>query len=281
MIFAAVIRISEFNESARCALESIVKCRHKFSQTIIVTNTIKNYGKQYECLNIVQCPSLKVDKVTSLCILEIPPHCSFVEKTIESIEKAIAKASFEHTIFHVPTIATFKLAWNKQPLYGLVLVSFVLQWLRQWWSGGTMYENDDIVARMVITRGSRRKIAKKTSYNVSKYIHDENAICAHTSVFRHFNAHLNYGLDWWVVYTAWLWICTSIFFALLMLGQIYFTTTMIGVSVMVTMLYAMVIQLFSNYYIRFAGKPIFLVLFPLYIVWFPFALFWYKHLKSK
>jgi len=279
MSFTAVIRISHFDESPSRALDSILDNAHKFGQTLIITTNKTIVNKKYSTLNIEQKPSLKVSDVTQPVIMEIPPNCRFTSSTIEKIETKIENSSFEKCVFHIPTIAVFRPPYLSWPLYGLLLVSYIIQWFRQWWDT-TMYETDDIVVKMIITKGSKRLIAKPNKYNVDTYIDDKTTILKQPDgIFRHFNTHRNYTLGWWVVWVTWLSVCVFFTLVLITSGQIHTRVIAIATTLSV-ILYTCIFQLFSYKYISVPGKIVFLICFPLYLMVFPYVVLWYR-LKLK
>ena len=281
MSFTAVIYITAFDESPTRALNSILDNESKFRQTLIITKKKTNIHKKYESLNIEQHPSLKVANVSGSCILEIPPNCSFTSSTIEKIETKIEKSSFEKFVFHVPTITTVEPTMFSWSFYGLFLVSHVLQWIRQWWDKG-MYERDDIVARLVITKGSTRFISKPNGYNVEQYIDDDTALVKQSNadfgyLFRHFNTHRNYGIYNWLMWIVMIFASIWVFFTYILVasGQIH-TNVLLFIGVSLTIIYTCIVQLLSYRYIHIPGKLVLMVCLPLYLLVFPYAVFWYR-----
>ena len=279
MSFTAVIRISEFDESPTRALDSILENKSKFAKVLIITTNKTTVNKKYTPLDIEQKPSLKVVDVPTGCVFEVPPGSKFTPSTIEKTEAKIETSSFEKTVFHIPTTTTVKPTPIYWSVYGFILVSHVLQWVRQWWDKG-MYERDDIVARLVITKGTKRVISTPNAYNVDTYIDDDSAtIVAKDGLFRHIKTHRNYGLGWWVLWTLWLSTCVFFTFVVIASGTIHPRVLAIAIRLIVVC-YSCILQLLSYKYIHIPGKVVFMACFPVYLMMFPFVVFYYR-LKIK
>jgi hypothetical protein len=301
MSIAAIIIISDWNESPRTAIKSVVSNRKYVKELHIVfpafdeqreKELYQDWMKDKEILlqsdiKVQFDAVLKVEYYDDpkLLLVEIPPNCSMKLGDFELLSSRAKQCNEQQT--HLGIGATLNLG-SFSLWYGYLVILSVMEWFMNVWFNRKLYQYTDIRARFVMTKGEFKFLPLE--HNILSSIWNP-----YTMKKEYGNATIEPGnmspkqLTQWVLWSHQtfkfgLWILTYIpiyvFLTISWLGVIStfinFSWIITTTSVSMWIVEFLVSYLIARNYLKVNQLVILCMFFPVYWITFPLVLVWGK-----
>jgi hypothetical protein len=300
MSFAAVITITDWNESPQNAVKSIVSNKKYVKELHFV---FPGYDEQREKelysdwmkdkqslldggVEVYFDATLKVDyyKDPKMLLVEIPPNCIMKLGDFELLSSKSKQCTEQQTHFGIG--ATLNLGkfsfW-----YGFLVVLSVMEWFMNVWFNKKLYQYTDVRARYIMTKGKYKFFPLE--HTVLSYFWN-----SHTAKKEYGNATVE-NLTSAKITTQWvLWNNQTFKFGLWILAfipiYVFFTISWIGVlstfmhnnwvittsSVSMWIMEFIISYLIASNYLKVDYLVLLCIFFPVYWILFPLVLVWAK-----